>query len=222
MPDITLTFDNGPTPGVTGEVLDILSERGIRTTFFVVGTRLAEPGARELAERAHDEGHWIGNHTWTHPVPFGQWPDTKDPAVEILRTQELMGPLGHRDRFFRPTGGGGHLDRRLLNARALDCLREQAMTLVLWNAIPRDWDQPDDWVATALEQFRATDWPLMVLHDMDTGAMRNLSRFIDAVLEEGGRFRQDFPRHCVPMLCGEAGPEIERYVCNERGKENIQ
>jgi peptidoglycan/xylan/chitin deacetylase (PgdA/CDA1 family) len=222
MPDITLTFDNGPTPGVTGDVLDVLSASGILSTFFVVGTKLAEPGARQLAARAHEEGHWIGNHTWSHPAPFGEWPGDQDPADEILRTQQLLGDLAHPDRLFRTPAGGGHLDGRLLNARALECIREQAMTLVLWNAIPRDWDDPDNWVETALRQFRGIDWTLMVLHDMPTGAMRNLPRFIDAVLGAGGRFRQDFPPSCVPIRRGRVTGHIERYLNTARIEEDIR
>lgn len=221
MPDVTLTFDNGPTPGVTEAVLDVLSKHDVKSTFFVVGMKLAEPGALELAQRAHGEGHWIGNHTWSHPDPFGQWPNTSDPSQEILTTQELIGPLAHRDRLFRPPGGGGHLDKRLLSVRALECVKRQAMTLVLWNAIPRDWDNPDGWVETALQQIRTSEWALVVLHDMDTGAMRNLSRFMDAVVEEGGRFRQDFPPDCVPVLRGRSHGSIEGYVTMERGEETI-
>ena len=63
---VTLTFDNGPAPGTTESVLDVLAERGIAATFFVVGTMLEAPGARALAERAAAEGHWIGNHSMTH------------------------------------------------------------------------------------------------------------------------------------------------------------
>ena len=76
--DLTLTFDNGPEPGVTPRVLDILRERGIKTTFFVIGEKLGDPERRRLAARAHDEGHWIGNHTFTHSVPLGQQRDAGD------------------------------------------------------------------------------------------------------------------------------------------------
>ena len=69
--DLTLSFDNGPDPETTPRVLDILAERGIKTTFFVIGEKLADPQRRQLAERAHKEGHWIGNHTYTHSVPAG-------------------------------------------------------------------------------------------------------------------------------------------------------
>ena len=75
--DLTLTFDNGPEPGVTPRVLDILRERGIKATFFVIGEKLGDPERRRLAARAHDEGHWIGNHTFTHSVPLGQQHDAE-------------------------------------------------------------------------------------------------------------------------------------------------
>ena len=68
---LTLTFDNGPCPGATERILDILAERNLLATFFVVGDRLADPAAKRCAERAKDEGHWIGNHTMTHGEPLG-------------------------------------------------------------------------------------------------------------------------------------------------------
>jgi peptidoglycan-N-acetylglucosamine deacetylase len=69
--DLTLTFDNGPDPAVTPFVLDVLAEHGVSSTFFVIGSKLGERNARACAERAHGEGHWIGNHTWSHGVPLG-------------------------------------------------------------------------------------------------------------------------------------------------------
>src|ERR1700756_2283298 len=104
-----LTFDNGPDPGVTPRVLDVLAARAVKATFFVVGAKLARH--RELAERAHREGHWIGNHTYTHSAPFGEQ-DAATARAEIERTQALLGDLAHPDRLFRPMGAGGHLDRR--------------------------------------------------------------------------------------------------------------
>jgi peptidoglycan/xylan/chitin deacetylase (PgdA/CDA1 family) len=75
---VTLTFDNGPWTGVTENVLDTLRERGLHSTFFVVGTQMHK--ARDLAVRAAAEGHWIGNHTMTHTVTFG---DGADPSAEV-------------------------------------------------------------------------------------------------------------------------------------------
>ena len=69
MLSLTLTFDNGPDPETTPFVLGVLARRSLRATFFVVGNKLSTPVGSELARRAHAEGHWIGNHTWTHSVP---------------------------------------------------------------------------------------------------------------------------------------------------------
>jgi peptidoglycan/xylan/chitin deacetylase (PgdA/CDA1 family) len=210
--DLTLTFDNGPDPRVTPQVLDVLQRRGLRTTFFVVGEKLAAPGAKALAERARREGHFIGNHTWTHSGPLGTRRDPDLAQREIGRTQEAIGTLAHAHRFFRPQGGGGALGPHLLSADALAFLENGKFTCVLWNAIPGDWENPDGWVARALEQCRAQPWTLMVLHDIASGAMRHLDRFLDQVAMLGGRIRQDFPPDCVPMLDGVVVQSIENYV----------
>src|SRR5690606_1790460 len=120
--DLTLTFDNGPEPGVTESVLDTLAHHDVRTTFFVLGHKLAIPEGRKLAERAHAEGHWIGNHTWSHSTPLGLVDDPGEARMEIARTQTELGALAHAHRWFRPFGGGGNLDERLLSRPALDYL----------------------------------------------------------------------------------------------------
>ena len=127
--DVTVTFDNGPEPSITPGVLDVLARRGVRTTFFVIGSKLLNRGARACAERAHAEGHWIGNHTWTHSRPLGEDPGAAVAELEIARTQAEIGALSHSDRLFRPTGGGGHLDRRLLSAEAAALLEAGGYTL---------------------------------------------------------------------------------------------
>src|SRR5262245_38448249 len=143
MSTITLTFDNGPEPDVTPGVLDTLARHGLKATFFVIGEKLAMPGRRALSERAVAEGHWIGNHTWTHSVPLGQRADGDGAQAEIGRTQAEIGALAHRDRLFRPFGGGGHIGKLLLNRPAVAHLARGAYTCVLWNAIPRDFADPD-------------------------------------------------------------------------------
>jgi peptidoglycan-N-acetylglucosamine deacetylase len=218
--DLTLTFDNGPEPGVTPRVLDTLRERGIKTTFFVIGGKLVDPERRRLAERAHDEGHWIGNHTFTHSVPLGQQRDAETARNEIGRTQDAIGNLAHANRWFRPFGGGGHLDERLLKPSVVEYLARNKHSCVLWNAIPRDWDDPDGWADRALEQCRSQPWSLMVLHDLPSGAMNHLEGFIDRAGKAGARFHQDFPPDCVPIRSGEIVRSIEPYVSSiEEGTE---
>jgi peptidoglycan/xylan/chitin deacetylase (PgdA/CDA1 family) len=207
--DLTLSFDNGPTPDVTPQVLDVLARRGVKTTFFVIGEKLAQH--RALAERAHAEGHWIGNHTLTHSLPFGLMPPA-EAIAEFDRTQETIGDLAHPHRFFRPYGQGGNLDSRLLSRPVLAHLAQQKATSVMWSALPRDWEDADGWADRALTQASTSPWSLMVLHDIPGGAMRHLDRFIGLVHERGGRIRQEFPGDCLPMVDGEMKFGIEGYL----------
>jgi peptidoglycan/xylan/chitin deacetylase (PgdA/CDA1 family) len=210
--DLTLSFDNGPEPQVTPGVLDILARRGLKTTFFVIGEKLNRPEGRNLAERAHAEGHWIGNHSWSHSIPLGQRSEPGVAEAEIGRTQAAMAGLVHPHRFFRPHGGGGHLDRRLLSVPVVDYLMRGGYTCVLWNSIPRDWDDPDGWVARAMQHCLSQSWTLMVLHDLPVGAKAHLERFLDLVGEAGGRIRQDFPPDCLPIVDGKVVRPIESYM----------
>jgi hypothetical protein len=90
---------------------------------------------------------------------------------------------------------------------------------VLWNAIPRDWEDPRGWAEVALAQCLAQSWTVLVLHDLPTGAMGRLKIFIERVIDHGGRFRQDFPPECVPIVRGEVlaplGPYCSRSPTSE-------
>src|SRR5688572_15442494 len=208
---VTLTFDNGPEPGVTDRVLEVLKSEGIAATFFVLGTKLADPARRALAMRAHAEGHWIGNHTMTHGTPLGRLQEPGAARREILEAQKLLGELAHPDRLFRPFGGGA-LGPHLLNSEALDVLKEERMTCVLWNAIPRDFADPDGWVERALGQCAMQDWVLLVLHDLPNGAMKHLESFITQIRSRGAVFSQNFPPECVPIRRGELMASVAPYL----------
>jgi len=210
--DVTLTFDNGPDPAVTPRVLDILDSARIKATFFVLGSKLADKERRAIAKRAHAEGHWIGNHTWSHSQPLGRLSDASRVISEIVETEGLIDELAHPDHLFRPFGGGGDIGPHLLSKAAVEVLRKEKMTCVLWNAVPRDWEDPRGWGETALAQCLSQPWTLLVLHDLPTGAMGRLKIFIDRVRDHGGNFRQDFPPECVPIRRGELVGEIDAYV----------
>jgi peptidoglycan/xylan/chitin deacetylase (PgdA/CDA1 family) len=201
---ISLTFDNGPDPDVTPRVLDALARRGLKATFFVVGSKLA--AHRRPAERAHAEGHWIGNHTYTHSAPFGAQ-DAATARAEIERTEGLLDGLAHPDRLFRPMGGGGKLDRRLFSRPALDALAAGGYSVVLWDRLPRDWEDPDGWVDRALE----LPGSVLVLHDVATGAMDHLERFLDRAQEAGIEFEQDLSA-CMPVRRGEVVGRLDGLV----------
>lgn len=207
---ITLSFDNGPDPDVTPHVLDTLRRHDIRSTFFVLGDKLRD--RRKLAERAHAEGHWIGNHTFNHIVPLGLSLEKGVATSEIERTEQLIGDLAHPRRFFRPFGGGGQLGPGLFNREALRHLQDNAYTCVLWNVIPEDWKRPEGWVERGLALSFAQSHALVVLHDLPTGAMRELDRFISAARDRGAIFQQEFPASCLPLELGKRVGAIEAYV----------
>jgi len=200
-PRVTLTFDNGPTQ-TTAQVLDVLAERGLRASFFLVGERLQRPGMRELAERAAREGHRIGNHSLTHKTPLGVADDPAEAEREIEGMQWLLGDLVPGERFFRPFGGGGKIDRNLLGPHALECLVRGAYTCVLWSSVPRDWENPQGWPDVCLAQLDARPWSVVVLHDLPTGAMDRLPAFLDQLAARGVEVVHDLPEDCVPLRMG--------------------
>ena len=98
------------------------------------------------------------------------------------------------------------------DAAVLDHLAQARASIVLWSALPCDWQDPDGWVERALDQCSALPWSLMVLHDLPTGAMAHLDRLIGMVADRGGRIRQEFPPDCLPMVDGEMRFGIENYL----------
>ena len=213
MSRLTLSFDNGPSLGVTEDLLETLRDFQARATFFVCGKDVRDPARRALVERARDEGHSIGNHTMTHSVELGATDDPGAPANEIGAAQEILEGLADERRLFRPSGGGGVLGPRLLSPDAVQYLRAGGYTLVLWNSVPRDWEDPKGWPERALEDVARQPWTLVVLHDVPTGAMEQLPRFLDAVIRRGTEIVQDLPPACVPIACGELRGDMDGLVC---------
>ena len=209
---LTLSFDNGPTPGVTEHVLDELVARGILATFFVVGRDLQRAGSRELVQQAKDAGHWIGNHTMTHSILLGTSDDPGLPDAEITASQEVLGDLAEDDRLFRPWGGGGILNSNLLSPAAIELMGREGYTCVLWNSVPRDWEHPTDWIERALADIRSQDWTLLVIHDIPSGAMDHLGDFLDAVAAEDVEIVQEFPDDCVPIRRGLVTGRIDHLI----------
>ena len=195
---ITLSFDNGPTPGSTDRILDLLKERGLRATFFALGRLAAQPEGRRLLERAKSEGHWVGNHTMSHGTPLGESGDPLHVEREIEAAERVLGELALPERLFRPNGGG-RLGEHLLSAAAREWLVEHKYTVVTWNNVPGDWIEPRrGWVERALKTAATQDWSLLVLHDPYLAEMMDtLPAFLDEVQRRGGSFRQDFPPSCI-------------------------
>jgi peptidoglycan/xylan/chitin deacetylase (PgdA/CDA1 family) len=126
---LLLTFDDGPHPDVTPAVLRLLREHKARAIFFVVGSRIER--APHLLRAILDEGHEIGNHSFSHPNERQPWlvPYYKDLAL----CQEHVAKLtGSRPKFFRPPRGQ-------LSVASVLAPRMLGMKTVLWSIDSGDW-----------------------------------------------------------------------------------
>jgi peptidoglycan/xylan/chitin deacetylase (PgdA/CDA1 family) len=211
-PRVTLSFDNGPDPEVTPRVLDVLRRRAVIAQFFVLGKHLVEPAGRRLVERARDEGHLIGNHSFSHDTPLGKDPRTDAVAREVVATEALLAPIIAGAKRFRPFGGGGVLGRHLLSRSAVGYLVAHGYSCVLWNSVPRDWVEPGAWVARALADCATRAHSVVVLHDIPHACLAGLESFIDLARDRGLALVSDLPLDCTPILdgriVGDLGPIV--------------
>jgi peptidoglycan/xylan/chitin deacetylase (PgdA/CDA1 family) len=201
-PRLTLSFDNGPWPDVTPEVLDALAAASARATFFVTGRAARDPARQPLLQRIRADGHRIGNHTLTHRVELGATDDPDAPRREIDEAQTALAAFADGDQHFRPYGAGGVLGPRLLSPAAVGRLCDGGYTCVLWNCVPRDWEDPAGWPDRALAEIRTRAWTLLVLHDIPSGAMRALPGFLARAADAGVTLTEELPPECVPIRRG--------------------
>lgn len=126
---MALTFDDGPDPITTPQVLDLLAAADARATFFLVGQRAAQ--RPELVRRIAEAGHAVGSHSWSHPRPW------EHPA-RVLREDYASGhdavqqALGAATPLFRPPHGH-------LGAAGIMVLLQLRLRPVLWTHDPEDW-----------------------------------------------------------------------------------
>ncbi len=209
---VTLTFDNGPTPAITEQVLEILDREGIRSTFFVIGQKLRTPAAISLARDAHSAGHWIGNHTFTHSVALGDRPDADYAAREIGDTQDRIGDLSHPDKLFRPYGNSGLVGRHLLSRAAISYLLTHQFRTIIWNSVPGDWKDPEGWVERCIAQIEAQDWSVVVLHDIERGCLQRLPELLQRLADVGVIYEQDYPEDVTLTRAGQIVSMQPSYI----------
>ncbi|MDC3962237.1 polysaccharide deacetylase family protein [Polyangium jinanense] len=208
----TLTFDNGPDRAITPAVLDILRRRNVPAHFFVLGKHLAEPEGRALVARAVAEAHCVGNHSFTHEIPLGDDPRPDAVAAEIAATDARLKSLVPGPKRFRPFGGGGILGPHLLSRAAVTHLVEQGYSCVLWTSVPRDWVDPNGWVARALADCLAQPHAVVVLHDIPDACLAGLEGFLDAAEREGIELVTDLPLSVTPILDGKIVGDLDAIV----------
>jgi peptidoglycan/xylan/chitin deacetylase (PgdA/CDA1 family) len=130
---VRLTFDDGPHRNATPAILDTLAARGVKATFFVVGSMAAaSPG---IVRRASTEGHRIGNHSWSHPNLTTL--SREQVTSQLARTNEtITQATGASPTEWRPPYGATNA---LVEAAARDV---GLPSMVLWTVDPRDWADP--------------------------------------------------------------------------------
>jgi peptidoglycan/xylan/chitin deacetylase (PgdA/CDA1 family) len=199
---VTLIFDNGPTPGITERVLEILDRQNLRSTFFVIGRNLGDATAAALALKAHSAGHWIGNHTFTHSVALGDRPNPDYAAREIGDAQRCIAQWSHPNKLFRPYGNDGLIGPHLLSQAAIAYLLANSFQTVLWNSVPGDWKDAAGWVETCVAQVLEKDWSVVVLHDIEQGCLPRLSQLLRRLNDVGAIYEQDYPEGVILTRAG--------------------
>lgn len=126
-PQVALTFDDGPDPVFTPDLLEILAEYDARATFFVVGEAAA--AQRDLIRRMAADGHAVGNHSWSH-ASFHLL-SGRQRRDQLRRTRTVLDELGGV-RLFRPPFGHQSL------SSSMDIWR-QGYQVVTWNVLTEDW-----------------------------------------------------------------------------------
>ena len=174
-PLIALTFDDGPRRSTTTQLLDGLSQRGVKATFFLIGKQI--PDNEDIVRRMDEEGHQIGIHTYDHVQLTGL--NRADFDAQVDKTRQLLKSiLGHNDFLLRPPYGMHDAGVRAM----------AGCPIILWSIDPEDWgDQnADREVAHIVENAR--DGSIILLHDIYPASVQAALRVVDALHEQGYLF----------------------------------
>ena len=175
---VAFTFDDGPHPGTTPELLRVLQEKGVKGTFFVLGSN-AEMHM-DLLRQIVAEGHEVANHGYSHK--FAKDMNLAGYLAEVDRTADVVSGVTARPVLFRPPGGS-------YNDRLVAALQQRGYSTVLWSVDARDWARPpaDQVVKTVTEAVKPGS--ICLFHDgqQDLPTPQAVSRLIDILGAQGYR-----------------------------------
>lgn len=172
---IALTFDDGPSSATTPRLLDILQQKGVKATFFMLGQRMQQ--VPEVVKRAAAEGHEIASHTPYHNQ------QTKLGAAGIqaevaTMNQIFTGILGYNPPFTRPPYGSVN-----------DTVRQyMGQPLILWSIDPEDWKDRDAATVRARVVGAAYDGAIALMHDIYATTVDAVAGIIDDLRAQGYEF----------------------------------
>jgi peptidoglycan/xylan/chitin deacetylase (PgdA/CDA1 family) len=178
-PIVAMTFDDGPHKTLTPRLLDILKERGIKATFFVVGRNVVE--YPDIAKRIVDEGHEIANHTWSHPW-LTRLSDTSV-RTQLQRTSDAVEKItGKKPAMFRPPYGA------LTKRQRTWIFKDFGYPEVLWTVDPLDWKRPGVSVVTNRIVEGASPGAIILAHDIHESTVDAMPGTLDQLLAKGFEF----------------------------------
>ncbi|GAB7057872.1 polysaccharide deacetylase family protein [Paenibacillus sp. Pae15] len=180
---IALTFDDGPNPVYTPQILDLLNQYGAKGTFFVIGKRVQMYPA--IAIREVNEGHEIANHTFDHHYLKNFPPERL--VEEIRQTQEVIFDITEQmPHVFRPPGG-------FYNDALLQSVKKDQLTVVMWSWYQdtQDWKKPgvDKIVRQVLDNAHNGD--IVLFHDLQgdcTQTVEALKQILPELTRRGYQF----------------------------------
>lgn len=181
-PMVALTFDDGPIPGITDQILDILEENNARATFFVLGWRLGDEKKQEILRRAVSLGCEIGNHTWSHRKMLGQ--NYVGLRHEVLNTNNKVFDItGTYPHCLRPPGGQ-------YTYEAMRIARENGMVIALWAQSGNVMETDSNKIAQNVEKQivdgkELQDGDIILLHDTHENMIDAVKIIVPKLMEEG-------------------------------------
>lgn len=172
---IALTFDDGPHPRYTEQLLDGLKERNVVVTFFVTGENAEN--YPEIIRREQEEGHLIGNHTYSHiQLTSGNRETFRE---ELVKTNEILENItGEKVSFVRPPYGSWDKSFE----------KELNMFPVLWNIDPLDWCSHNAECIAAKVVEKAGDGDIILMHDYYDTSVTAALEVVDVLQKRGFQF----------------------------------
>ncbi len=171
---VAITFDDGPG-AYTMELLEGLSERNVKATFFLLGEQIKQ--YPETVKRMQEDGHCIGNHTYSH-VNLSMLSETQA-IQEIENTNQLIMEIcGEKPAFLRPPFGACSSQIR----EKLD------MMIVLWDVDPLDWTTKNVDAVVSQVVTNVSEDNIILLHDIYESSVDAALEIIDFLLEKGYEF----------------------------------
>jgi len=178
-PYIALTFDDGPHAKLTPKLLEILAQRHIKVTFFLIGENAhAHP---EIVREEIAQGHEVGNHSWDHPN-LRKLPEEKLRS-ELQRTDdEIKAIIGRSPAIMRPPYG------ELSPAQRLWVNKEFGYKIIFWDVDPNDWKDPGPSVVASRILAQTKPGSIILSHDIHAGTVEAMPYIIDTLLQRGYKF----------------------------------